>query len=103
MKKKLSAAMATVVGVVSLMLLGTPNALAYGPSYCKAPGCDLSGAPNTGQIFFSMPGGTPLTMLCWTDSQWYNGTNRWFKVSSQYPTGYVIATQVGAQTTVGHC
>jgi hypothetical protein len=42
-------------------------------------------------------------MRCWIDSQWWNGTNRWFKVDSQYGSGYMIATQVSNQTSVGHC
>jgi len=78
-------------------------ALAYGPSYCNKSTCSLSNSANTSGIFFEMPKLTPVTMKCWTDSQWWNGTNRWFKVDSQYGLGYLIATQVSSQTTVGHC
>jgi hypothetical protein len=42
-------------------------------------------------------------MRCWKDSQWWNGTNRWFKVDSVYGQGYMIATQVSNQTSVGRC
>ena len=36
-------------------------------------------------------------------AQWWNGTNRWFKVGTGYGQGYMIATQVSNQTSVGHC
>ncbi len=50
-----------------------------------------------------MPRSTALTMICWTDTQWFDGSNRWFKVSSIYGTGYTPANEVGNQTRVGHC
>lgn len=50
-----------------------------------------------------MPQGTPVTMLCWTDNQWWDGTNRWFKTSSIYGIGFMNADQVSNQTSVGHC
>ena len=56
-------------------------------------------------IYFEMPRNTKVTMRCWTDSQWFNGTNRWFKVDTVYGPGYgyMIATQVSSQTRVGRC
>jgi hypothetical protein len=44
-------------------------------------------------------------MRCWTDSVWYDGTNRWFKISTIYGTGtaWVSANQVKNQIIVGHC
>ena len=78
-------------------------AVLFGPSYCNSSSCDLSNAPNSGEIYFEMPRSTALTMICWTDTQWFDGSNRWFKVSSIYGTGYTPANEVGNQTRVGHC
>ena len=72
-------------------------------SYCAASSCDLAAQPSTGYIYFEMPRLTSLKMICWTDTQWFDGSNRWFKVSSIYGTGYTPANEVGAQTKVGHC
>jgi hypothetical protein len=72
-------------------------------SNCNSSTCSLSGSPSTAQIYFEMPRNTPVTMLCWTDNQWWNGTNRWFKVDSRYGRGYMNANQVSNQTRVGHC
>jgi hypothetical protein len=72
-------------------------------SYCNSSSCSLAAGPNSGQIYFEMPNRTTVSMLCWTDAQWYRGTNRWFKVDSVYGRGYMIATQVSGQTGVGHC
>ena len=52
--------------------------------------------------------GTPIQMICWTDSQWYDGSNRWFEVRGSSPNfsyqeGYVPANSVGNQSSVGHC
>ncbi|WP_159052618.1 hypothetical protein [Streptomyces bungoensis] len=85
------------------LLAAAPTASAYGPSYCNSSTCSLSNSPSTGGIYFEMPRLTPVTMICWTDNQWWNGTNRWFKVNTVYGTGYMIATQVSNQTRVGHC
>jgi hypothetical protein len=76
---------------------------AFGPSYCNSSSCDLASAPYSGDIYFEMPDLTPLTMICWTDTQWFDGSNRWFKVSSIYGVGYTPANEVGHQTRVGHC
>ena len=82
-----------------------PSALAYGPSYCNASSCMTSMSPSTAQYFFDMPRGTGVTMVCWTDNQWWNGTNRWFKVRDIYGTGtnWLNANQVSNQTRVPHC
>jgi hypothetical protein len=42
-------------------------------------------------------------MICWTSAQHWNGTAKWFKVSTMYGTGFMNANQVGAQTVVGRC
>ena len=104
MRVRRSAAIAaSAMALTGAMTALAPNASAYGPSYCNSSTCSLSASPSTGGIFFEMPRATAVTMLCWTDNQWWNGTNRWFKVDSIYGRGYMIATQVSAQTSVGHC
>jgi hypothetical protein len=75
----------------------------FGPSYCNSSSCDLATGPNSGDIYFEMPRLTALTMICWTDAQVFDGSNRWFKASSIYGTGYTPANEVGNQTRVGHC
>ena len=58
-------------------------------------------------------GGAPVTMSCWIDTVWVNGTNRWFKVSgagySPYTgrpitvSGYVSASKIVNQVGTPHC
>lgn len=81
----------------------TGPAARFGPSYCNSSSCDLATGPNSGDIYFEMPRLTALTMICWTDAQTFDGSNRWFKASSIYGTGYTPANEVGNQTRVGHC
>jgi hypothetical protein len=50
-----------------------------------------------------MPRGTAVRMLCWTSTQYWNGTAKWFKVSTPYGTGYMNANQVSNQSIVGRC
>lgn len=102
MRRALSTAIAAAALVAGLAFTAEP-AQAFGPSYCNASTCSLSISANTGGIYFEMPRLTKVTMICWTDSQWWNGTNRWFKVDTVYGRGYMIATQVSNQTKVGHC
>lgn len=94
------AATATIAGAA---LAAAPAALAFGPSFCNASSCLLSTSPSTAGAYFEMPQGTPVTMLCWTDNQWWDGTNRWFKTSSIYGIGFMNADQVSNQTRVGNC
>jgi len=48
--------------------------------------------------------GEHVQMQCWEDSQWYDGTNRWFIVMAPNANmGWVSADMVANQTTVGHC
>ena len=103
--RRLAGAVATVGATTALALVGAPPALAYSPSYCSASSCLTSTTSSTSGYFFDMPRGTKVTMVCWTDSQWWNGTNRWFKVNDIYGTGtnWMNANQVGGQTSVGHC
>jgi hypothetical protein len=88
-------------------LAATPSAYAAGTSLCVRNGCDLfQYGPDNG-YFFTTPGDHPVRMICWTDAQWYDGTNRWFKISDIYGTGTnwtsANEVQVQTQTRVGHC
>ena len=80
------------------------TASAYGPSYCNRSTCSLASGPYTGSIYFEMPRGTAESMVCWTDTQWFAGTNRWFKVRTIYGTGFTSANMVSNQTPrTPHC
>jgi hypothetical protein len=86
-------------------VIGAQPAAASGSTQCASSGCDLfQFGPDNG-YFFSTPGHTIVGMICWEDSVWYAGTNRWFKISTIYGTGraWVSANQVINQTRVGHC
>jgi hypothetical protein len=49
--------------------------------------------------------GDHVTMECWTDSQSYDGSNRWFQIELNNVSygGSVPANSVGNQSDVGHC
>jgi hypothetical protein len=101
----------TGVGLValsgSLFALGvvvSPTAEAAG-TQCVSGGCDLfQFGPDNG-YFFTTPGGAAVGMVCWTDAQWYDGTNRWFKIKDIFGTGtnWTSANEVKNQIRVGHC
>jgi hypothetical protein len=92
----LSSALGGLVG------LGGP-AEAAASSYCKDSTCSLASAPYTQYIYFEMPRYTSVQMLCWTSTQYWHGTAKWFKVWTPYGTGFMNANQVGGQTIVGRC
>jgi hypothetical protein len=69
---------------IAAVAVAASPAAAYGPSYCNSSSCSLSHWPNTAGIYFEMPRYTGVSMICWTDAQWYMGTNRWFKVNTIY-------------------
>lgn len=104
---RVAGALALSASILGPAQAATPGAgtqaRTYGPSYCNASSCSLSNGSSTSQIYTEIPRGTGISMLCWTDSQYWNGTNRWFRVDTLYGPGYVIATQVSNQTRVGHC
>jgi hypothetical protein len=103
-KKRSAAVLASTVAVAGAMTAFAPEALAaYGPSYCNSSSCGLWGGPSTANHITEVPRGAGVTMMCWTDNQWYNGTNRWFKVDTAYGRGYMIATQVSNQQAKPHC
>lgn len=91
--------------LVAGALFGTAPGAYAASTACSSKGCDLfQFGPDNG-YFFTAPGLTPIRMICWTDAQWYAGTNRWFKVNDIYGSGtnWVSANQVINQTIVGHC
>jgi hypothetical protein len=102
MKKVVMAATLAVASAAAVVSFA-PAAMAYGPSYCNSSTCDLADTPSASTIYFEMPRSTAESMVCWIDAEWYDGTNRWFKVSTIYGTGYTSADQVSNQTKVGHC
>jgi len=104
MRTKWAVAAATVAtAITGAVTAFAPAASAFGPSYCNRSTCDLAAGPSTGTIYFQMPRATPESMICWTDTEWYLGTNRWFKISTVYGTGYTNANEVSNQTSVRHC
>lgn len=102
-RRMISAVLAAGALAGATVVATATAASAYGPSYCNTSTCSLSVSPDTGGIYFEMPRLTPVSMVCWTDSQWWDGTNRWFKVNTVYGQGYMNANQVSNQTSVGHC
>jgi hypothetical protein len=85
--------------------LAVQPASALGATQCGRGGCDLFQFGPENGYFFSTPGWSAVGMICWKDSVWYDGTNRWFYVSTIYGTGraWVSANQVVNQRIVGHC
>jgi hypothetical protein len=104
-KRKVWGILTAATIAAGALTIGAPAAQASGPSYCNVypGGCDLSNTYNTGGFYAVVPYDTNVGMICWIDAQWFDGTNRWFKVSTVEGTGYMIANQVSNQTTVGHC
>jgi hypothetical protein len=100
--KRMRIFVAVIVVAAAIAAVGAHAASA---SQCVGGGCDLfQNGPGSG-YFFTTPGGATVGMICWTDSVWYAGTNRWFYISTIYGTGraWVSANQVTNQITVGHC
>jgi len=87
--------------ILGSAVAAAPSAMAAA-SYCNRSTCGLANSAG-GAFYFQMPRNTPVTMKCWTDSSWYNGTNRWFQTSSIYGTGFMSASEVGSQTSTPHC
>lgn len=104
MRVKRTAAMLAAAAAISggAVVVGAPPALAYGSSYCNSSSCTLWGGAGWGP-YFEMPRGTAVSMRCWTDASWWDGTNRWFYVDTVYGRNWMNANQVSHQTSVGHC
>src|SRR5687768_4241765 len=92
----------SAVAVTAAVVMAAQPAQAAS-SYCNSSTCSLSNTSNSGGVYFEMPRGTSVSMRCWKDSQWWNGTNRWFYVDTVYGRNWMIATQVSNQTKVGRC
>ena len=94
-----------IVAMVAAAAIATVGAHAASASQCVRGGCDLYAfGPHSG-YFFTTPGYATVGMICWEDSVWYAGTNRWFYVSTIFGSGraYVSANQVMGQIGVRHC
>jgi hypothetical protein len=117
MKSLLSKFKLVVVGaIVSVMLalsFGTP-AMAAGSSYLyRNNGGSIWVTQNLGSSSGALVrNGTGFSMRCWTDGPWTNfygnyWTNRYFYGTVYSSIGafgaYVTASDVGNQTSVGHC
>jgi hypothetical protein len=107
LKRKLTTG-AGLIGISGSLFglgLAVPSAATASATMCASHGCDLfQWGPDNGYLI-TAPGYTGVRMICWTDAQWFAGTNRWFKVSDIFGTGqnWVSANQVINQTRVGHC
>jgi hypothetical protein len=105
LKRKLAIGVSIAGITSSLVALGLTVPAEAAATACNSRGCDLfQFGPDNG-YFFTTPGYNPVRMICWTDAQWYDGTNRWFKISDIYGTGtnWTSANEVINQTRVGHC
>jgi hypothetical protein len=100
-----AAAIGAAVWTTAGMAFAPHEAGASGLTACASRGCDLFQSGPANGYYFTAPGFSRVGMICWTDSSWYAGTNRWFYVSTIYGTGraWVSADQVVNQTRVGHC
>ena len=69
----------------------------------------LRWGPSTGYGYtWTASRGDTVVMVCWTDTRWTDGSNRWFEVRfnmswNNYAEGFVPANSVGSQSRVGHC
>lgn len=104
----------TAVGASSAVLAmtaATPAEAASPKTNSLTPAYDSPFAPQAliGGIF----GGVPVTMRCWRDGAWANGTNRWFLVEGagynpysgrlNFVRGYVSANKIVNQVRVDRC
>lgn len=51
----------------------------------------------------TIPSGIGLSLRCWQDESWYDGTNRWFWASGYGVQGFVSANQVSWQYATPWC
>jgi hypothetical protein len=102
----LGLALALALGAVAAITVQEPAFAAS--TYCHASGsCPVFAGPNSGYYYAEIPNYSSVSMICWTDAQWYSvnyWSNRWFKVNTVYtgPT-WMHSSEVYNQTTVGHC
>ena len=84
---------------------GAPTRTCY-PTMAKAWIPWTSSWNNNGKQVWTIPKDARVDMQCWTDGVYKEGTAKWFRVKRlAYPftTGYVPATTVASQITVGRC
>lgn len=102
------------IGVGALLLgLGFGGSLVALPALASSPSYMTTTVPLRWCSNFNNPGcntaytvyaGEHVTMVCWVDANWYDGTNRWFEVYDYGGDfGLVSANMVANQTSVGHC
>jgi hypothetical protein len=101
--------LATVLGVIAMVFAMPVAAQASSYNSVMTANAPLRICANTSSTCnnpsgLSVTNGEHVQMLCWEDSQWYDGTNRWFIVEAPNANmGWVSADMVRYQTTVGHC
>ncbi|MFJ3173655.1 hypothetical protein ACIPJK_23145 [Streptomyces roseus] len=106
------AAAVGAAGALLALTAATPAGAAASPKTTGlTPAYDSPSAPQAlvGGIF----GGWPVTMRCWRDGAWANGTNRWFYVEGggynpfsgrpAYVRGFVSANKITNQIKVDRC
>lgn len=106
------AATVGAAGAVLALTAATPAGAANSPrTNSLTPAYDSPFAPQAliGGIF----GGVTVTMRCWRDGAWANGTNRWFLVEGpgynpytgrlNFVRGFVSANKITNQVRVDRC
>ncbi|MER7468091.1 hypothetical protein [Streptomyces sp. NPDC097981] len=104
-------ASAGALGAALALAVTTPAEAATPKTNSLTPAYDSPFAPQAliGGIF----GGAPVTMRCWRDGAWANGTNRWFFVEGagynpysgrlNFVRGFVSANKIVNQVRVDRC
>ena len=88
-------ASATAAGATGLSTMSQSETLHFGPT---------TGSGG----FYTAFAGNRVQMTCWTSTQYYDGSAKWFHIQDEsypYADGYVPANSVAAstQSIVGHC
>lgn len=96
--------LATVLATAASVGLGVAPAHAepFHASYMTKSWTPWSNPNAQSPGYWTIPGGSSVSMRCWTTGQFREGTGKWFRVqSNQYPftQGYVPANVVGNQWT----
>lgn len=95
--QRITTSIAACVMAVGLMLLTDGSALAASASGQAPVYSDVYQGGYRGWV----SGG--VTLLCWKDGSWANGTNRWFAVYGGSISGFVNANLISAQYPVKQC
>ncbi|SCL21317.1 hypothetical protein GA0074692_1145 [Micromonospora pallida] len=107
MIRKLAATITAAAAFALALVAPSVPAAAVGSLYVPQT-TSLLGCPYIGPcaVVYTVPGGTWVTALCWTDGSWSNGTNRWFQVvvySGREIVGYINANRTTNQPSLPHC